>query len=124
MDVVGVGFIGCGRIADLHARGYHGSAEARLVAGCDLDQTTAARAGRQWRAEAVYTDYHELLDDPRVDAVEILTPHRLHEQVVLEALARGRHVSVQKLELALVQGRLKLRGRAEEGLRLREVFGL
>lgn len=30
----------------------------------------------------------------------------------------------KKLELALVQGRLKLQGRAEEGLRLREVFGL
>lgn len=96
MDVVGVGFIGCGRIADLHARGYQGSEEARLVAVCDVDQTTATGAGERWRAGAVYTDHRELLDDPRVDAVEILTPHHLHEPLILEALARGKHVSVQK----------------------------
>ena len=96
MDVVGVGFIGCGRIADLHARGYEGNPEARLHAVCDVDADTAASARQRWGAEVAYTDHRELLADPRVDAVEILTPHHLHEPLILEALARGKHVSVQK----------------------------
>ena len=37
-----------------------------------------------------------MLDDPNVDAVEILTPHSLHAQMVVDALDAGKHVSLQK----------------------------
>ena len=37
MDRLRVGFIGAGRIADLHAMGYEGNADAELYAVCDTD---------------------------------------------------------------------------------------
>jgi predicted dehydrogenase len=96
MDLVKIGIIGCGRISDLHASGYLADARARIVAVCDTDPARAQAKAREWGAEAWYVGYRELLADSRVDAVDIITPQRSHEGMVLEALAAGKHVSVQK----------------------------
>lgn len=45
---------------------------------------------------AGYTDYRQLLADPNVDLVDICLPTDQHETVVLEALAAGKHVLVEK----------------------------
>ncbi len=96
MDRLRVGFIGAGRIADLHALGYDGNADAALYAVCDTDGEWAARRAQEWGAERSFTDYRELLSDPKVDAVEVLTPHRFHAEMSVAALAAGKHVSLQK----------------------------
>lgn len=44
----------------------------------------------------VTTDYSEIIGDPSVDAVMILTRHASHANLVLEALAAGKHVYVEK----------------------------
>jgi predicted dehydrogenase len=38
----------------------------------------------------------DMLADPDIDAVEILTPTHLHREHVLAAVAAGKHVSCQK----------------------------
>jgi len=43
-----------------------------------------------------YPDYHDLLADPDIDLVDLCLPTDLHEQVVLEAVAAGKHVLVEK----------------------------
>jgi len=94
--MLNVGIIGCGRITDLHAPGYLRSSDARIYAVCDLSREVAERRQREWGAERVYTDHRALLDDDRVDLVEIITPHHLHCAMTLDAAAAGKHVSVQK----------------------------
>jgi predicted dehydrogenase len=96
METVRVGIIGCGRISDLHASGYRSDPRARIVAVCDADVAKAEAKAREWGAEAAYSDYRALLDNARVDAVEIITPQRFHEPIALAAIAAGKHVSVQK----------------------------
>ena len=54
------------------------------------------RRAYEWGAEKAYTDYRAMLDDAAVEAVEILTPHSLHAQMVVDALDAGKHVSLQK----------------------------
>jgi predicted dehydrogenase len=44
----------------------------------------------------VYADYRQLLDLDEIDLVEILLPHHLHHQVTLDAVAAGKHISLQK----------------------------
>jgi predicted dehydrogenase len=95
-DRVRVGFIGAGRIADLHALGYRDCDEAELFAVCDADEAHARRRADEWGATKSYTDYRELLADGEVDAVEVLTPHQFHEEMAVAALAAGKHVSLQK----------------------------
>ncbi|MBN2049414.1 MAG: Gfo/Idh/MocA family oxidoreductase [Spirochaetales bacterium] len=95
-EKIGIGIIGCGRISDLHVRGYASFPEAEIRAVCDADKETARRRKDEWGASACYTDYRELLADDGVDAVDILTPHLLHEEMALSSLAAGKHTAVQK----------------------------
>jgi predicted dehydrogenase/putative sterol carrier protein len=91
-----IGIIGAGRISDLHVEGYRHCPEAQLYAVCDKDPELAESRRVQWGAVKSFTDYRDLLADPAVDAVDILTPHHLHEKMVIDALKAGKHVAVQK----------------------------
>jgi predicted dehydrogenase len=98
MKKLRVGFIGAGRISDLHAIEYLQNPRTELVAVCDLNPEIAhARAAAWGISEArVFTDYHDLLALKDIDLVEILTPHHLHCQHTLDAAAAGKHISLQK----------------------------
>jgi len=93
---LGVGFIGCGRISDLHALAYKDFKKAKIVATCDSVEEKAKQKAKIWGAEKYYTDYTKLLKDPSVDVVEILLPHHLHHDVAISTAEAGKHVSVQK----------------------------
>jgi len=95
-DLIRVGFLGCGRIADLQCLGYLEHPRAEIVAVCDRNPSLAQRRAEEWSARRVYGDLDEMLADPEVDAVEILTPHDLHESHAIACLEAGKHVSLQK----------------------------
>ncbi|TPX11445.1 uncharacterized protein E0L32_007864 [Thyridium curvatum] len=44
----------------------------------------------------VYADYRGVYDDPNVDVVYVGTPHSLHKQNCLDAIAAGKHVLCEK----------------------------
>ncbi len=96
MDVVRLGVIGGGRIADLNILGYLAHPGCEVVAVCDINPETAARRAKEWGARRHCGDYRDLLADPDIDAVEILSPHRCHHPMVIDAARAGKHVSVQK----------------------------
>lgn len=96
MSKVTVGFIGAGQISELHARGYENNPTGRLVALADADPGVLRFRAQEHAIQKTYTDYHDLLADPGIDAVEILLPHHLHLPVTIDALAAGKHVSLQK----------------------------
>ena len=96
MSKVRIGIIGAGNIARLHARGYASAPNAELRAVCDANGERARERAAQWGAAKSYTDYRDLLDDPEVDAVDVITPHHLHARMGADALAAGKHVSMQK----------------------------
>jgi predicted dehydrogenase len=95
MSDLNVAFVGCGRISDLHAAAYSGGIGARIYAVCDADRGLAERRAAEWGASRV-ASFEEILEDPAVDAVELLTPQALHEGMTIRALRSGKHVSVQK----------------------------
>ena len=93
---LGIGIVGRGEISGLSTWGYRIDDRARIVAVSDTNTERAGQCVSEWKAEKVYTDYRELLDDKSVDAALILTLHDLHKQMVVDALDAGKHVSVQK----------------------------
>jgi predicted dehydrogenase len=90
------GVIGVGNIARWHALGYGKSEIAELYAVCDLNEELAKQRHREWNTTKWYTNYKDLLADPEIDAVEVITPHHLHVSMGVEALEAGKHVSMQK----------------------------
>ena len=115
MSKLRVGFVGLGRISDLHILGYRDNPQAGVYSVCDAQPEMAERRAQEWETERWCTDYQEMLADPALDALEILTPHHLHAGMTVAALEAGKHVSVQKpmamnlaeaIELARVLGRL------------------
>jgi predicted dehydrogenase len=98
MEKLRVGFIGAGRISDLHAIEYLNNPRTELVAVCDTVPENAEKRATAWGIpkERVFTDYHDLLALKEVDLVEILLPHHLHYQATLDAAAAGKHISLQK----------------------------
>ena len=94
----GIGIIGTGRIADLHAIEYRQNPDARIVALCDRDPTLAQNRAKAWDVEDAFItdDIDALLKRPDVDLVEILLPHHLHLSGALKAIEADKIVSVQK----------------------------
>jgi predicted dehydrogenase len=98
-----VGFIGTG------SRGYHvmnqmylGSKDmAQVVAVCDAFAGNMAKAKDKVATEEgtspkTYADYRELLADPQVEVVFIMTPEHLHHQMTIAALKAGKNIYVEK----------------------------
>jgi predicted dehydrogenase len=90
-----VGFVGLGRVFDLNVRGYVENPDVEIAALCENDPTLLARRATE-RPKALATRDFEKLLEADLDLVEILTPHPLHEEMTISALASGAHVSVQK----------------------------
>ncbi len=95
---LGVGFVGTGRISDLHAIEYMRNPSARIAALCDQDITIARRRAEAWGVDGAHLsdNIDDLLARPDVDLVEILLPHHLHLEAAEKAIAAGKIVSLQK----------------------------
>ena len=103
MDRVRLAIVGCGSISSLNSAGYLEHEACEVVALCDPDLERCRRRAREWGVEPkLYRSYEEVLADPDVDAVELLTPTHLHAAQSVAALEAGKHVSCQKPMAATV----------------------
>jgi len=64
-------------------------------------------AGKKFGFEYCTTDYRELLADPEIEFIMILTRHGSHAHFVVEALRAGKHVYVEK-PLAINEEQLRM----------------
>lgn len=71
-------------------------AGVRLRAVASASGLTAARSARRFGFERATTDIGDVLTDPDIQAMFVLTPHHLHASLALAALKAGRHVFVEK----------------------------
>jgi predicted dehydrogenase len=91
---IGIGFIGVGAVAELHRRALLALESGRLVAACGVTEADKAR-GREWGVR-IYDHAMDLVHDPAVDAVFVLSPVEYHCEHVLLALDAGKPVFVEK----------------------------
>ena len=97
MDKVRLAIVGCGTISQLNAPGYLMHDGCEVTALCDPIEERAEERAREWGIEPrIHTSYEGVLNDPGVDAVELLTPTFLHAEQIIGGLEAGKHVSCQK----------------------------
>jgi UDP-N-acetylglucosamine 3-dehydrogenase len=95
--ILGIGVIGCGSIAEeSHLPAIGRIPSARLVAVADSDESKARLVSEKFRAERWYGDYKELLENEKVDAVDICTPTKYHPEITVAAAQAGKHVLCEK----------------------------
>lgn len=93
---IGFGVIGVGTWGAMHARVYANIPGARLAAVCDADEVRAQKVAQNCGAARVYSDYHQMMADPDVDAVSVVLPDFLHYEAVMAAARAGKHILVEK----------------------------
>lgn len=97
----GFGIIGCGMIANFHAKAIADIRGASVVACYDTSAESADRLAETVGCTAYY-DLPQMLDDPHVDVVTICTPSGAHMDPAIAAARAGKHVIVEKpLEITL-----------------------
>jgi len=97
----GFGIIGCGMIADFHAKAIGDIRGAKVVAGFDTVPAAADRFAKQQGCRACH-DLKAMLADPDIDVVTIGTPSGAHLEPGVAAARAGKHVIVEKpLEITL-----------------------
>ena len=99
MKKIKIGIIGCGGIANgKHLPALSKLNDVEMVAFCDLIPEKAEAAAKHYGTPdaKVYTDYKELLADPEIEVVHVLTPNRAHSFITVDALHAGKHVMCEK----------------------------
>lgn len=96
MSKIKVGVIGCGSISESHFHAYHVNPDVEIVAVCDLVEDRARAKAEKYNASNVYTDYHELLANPEVQAVSVCTWNNTHAEISIAALRAGKNVLCEK----------------------------
>ncbi len=92
------GIVSTGHIAGVFARGLRTAQAGRLVAVASRGQASAERFAAAHGIDPAHThgDYAGLWADAEVEAVYVATPHPFHHDVVVAALAAGKHVLCEK----------------------------
>lgn len=93
----GIGIIGTGMVGQMcHLANFAANPACRVVAIADLRPDLAAAAAQKFGISRVYATHREMLSDPEVSAVVVVTKRRATGPIVLDALNAGRHVLSEK----------------------------
>lgn len=92
---IGIGLIGAGDISLYHSQGIRECKETKLVGFYDVLPERAQQRAKEFGG-MVFKSSDELVVNPEVNAVLVLTPLEAHFPNVKLALEAGKHVLVEK----------------------------
>ena len=96
-DRLAVAVVGAGRWAQrAHIPGWQRDPRAQVVALADTDPAALAAAAAGSGVSRCVADYRDLLDDPGIDVIDVVTGNQPHFQVSWDALSAGKHVLCEK----------------------------
>lgn len=103
-DERGVGIVGYGFIGKVHAYAYHAlpffydplPVQTRLVGVCTATKASGAKAVEQASFSFATTDPAKLLARPDIAIIHCCTPNDAHHDLLVAALAAGKHVYCDK----------------------------
>ncbi|MBL8826178.1 MAG: Gfo/Idh/MocA family oxidoreductase [Planctomycetaceae bacterium] len=119
---LGFGIIGCGMIANFHAKAIADVKGGKLVACYDTFPASADKLAAAVGCKA-YHKLDDMLADPAVNVVTIGTPSGAHMEPAVEAAKAGKHVIVEKpLEITLKRCDAIIKACEKAGTKLATIF--
>ncbi len=97
------GVIGLGFFGEYHTQMASSMAEVELAAVCECRQQRLDEVAGKYGASKRFTDYRELLADPEIDSVSVVTHVYDHRDIAVAALKAGKHVLLEKPMAATVE---------------------
>ena len=95
-SVVRAGVVGMGYWGPNIARNFAENPRAELAWICDERESRLGAAARRFPGAQATTRYEDVLSDPAVDAIAIVTPVSTHFDLALAAMRAGKHVLIEK----------------------------
>ena len=92
-----IGIIGCGTIANnAHIPSYLNNPDVEIKYFCDIILSKAEKCVEKYGCGIAVLDYHDVLNDPEVEAISVCTPNRMHSVISIDALRAGKNVLCEK----------------------------
>ena len=96
MDRLRIGVIGLGWFGEIHCDTIVGIPNLELAALCTRTPDRLAELAQKFHVGKTYRDYREMIADPEIDAVSIVTMWDQHTEPAIAALDAGKHVFLEK----------------------------
>ena len=104
-----VAIIGCGTIANnAHIPSYMNCPDAEIKYFCDIIPERAEAAVEKYGCGIAVTDYHDILNDPEIEAVSVCTPNKVHSTITIDFLNAGKNVLCEKPAAINLEEALKM----------------
>ena len=118
----GIAIIGAGGIARRHAAALLKMKGVNLLGVFSSDAGRAENFGRQYGLKA-YQNLEELLNNPELDAVDIVNIHNQHVTFGLQAARAGKHVIVEKpIDISVAKAKELIIECRRQGVYLATIF--
>jgi predicted dehydrogenase len=95
MKKISVGLIGLGYAGKFHLRNCLKLESVNLTAVADISKKSL-KVAKRMGVKQTFTDYHQLLKQPTIDAVLISLPTHLHLPSAISAAENGKHIFLEK----------------------------
>ena len=96
MRQINVGVIGLGWFGEKHCEVLAGLPEARLAAVCTRTPERLAEVSTTFNVPKAFTDYRQMLADPEIEVISVVTMWDQHVEPTIAALEAGKHVFLEK----------------------------
>ena len=104
MKTLGIGIAGYGFIGKVHALSYLNlpffykpiPANLKMVGVCSVPIADANEGLEQAGFEFATEDYRDLIKRSDIDIIEVCTPNYIHKDIIIDALAAGKHINCEK----------------------------
>ncbi len=92
-----IALVGAGWAGAMHAKAYNHvyGVDLRLKTVCALEDTIPEFAAN-YHFETYTKEYNDVLSDPEINVVDIVTPPSLHKRMIISAMRAGKNVICEK----------------------------
>lgn len=119
MNPVRFALAGFGAWGKFHAQSIAGHPDAQLVAISAPTEATRAEARQLYPDAQIFADSLEMVEQAEFDLIDIATPSHTHREIALAAMARGKHVLLEKpMAITLDDCKAIVAGAREHGVHL------